>query len=430
MPVVFAGAGPGDPGLLTLAAAELLEEADVVLHDELVPDAITSHLPNAERYRGIEHLLDHARSGKRVVRLQIGDPSIFGRLIEQMEALDEAGIEYRIIPGVTAACAAAAAAKISLTHRTLGRSLAIVSAHDPSIPIPGADTVVFYMGRPERPGPVLVVENASRPDEKISRDPGSAQAPSVVISGAVAGLDALPLYELRVVVTRAETERLSARLRVLGAEPVEFPVIQIAPPLDAAPLHSAIARLPEYDWIVFTSANGVRAFFDRIDDLRPLRARLCAIGPATREAVERHKLRVDVTPPEYVGESLASAMPGELTGQRILIPRAAVARDVVPAELQRRGAQVEVVEAYRTIVPDPPPPPHGPADWITFTSSSTVKNYLALAGSPGAKLASIGPVTSATLRQHGLEPDAEARQYTTDGIVEAILEHEMRSFSA
>jgi uroporphyrinogen III methyltransferase/synthase len=420
-PVMFIGAGPGDPGLLTVWAIQLLEKADVIFHDELVSKEILDLLPSARPYRDIAQVIEAVRQGRSVARLQIGDPTIFGRLVEQMEALDQAGIEYEIVPGVTAATAAAAAAGISLTHKTLGRSLAIVSAHDDSVPVPDADTVVYYMGRPKTAGPVVVVENATRENERILRDPAAAKAPSIVIAGAVADLESLPLYRKRVIVTRAETSRLNARLRALGADVIEFPVIRIAPPADAGPLDRAVANLRDYDWLIFTSANGVRAFFDRVRDLRSLRAKICAIGPATRAEVERHKLIVDAMPEEYVGEGLLRAMPEDLRGQRILIPRAAVARDVVPESLRRRGAQVDVVEAYRTLPPDPPPPPPGAADWVTFTSSSTVKNYLALAGKPQARIASIGPVTSETLRLHGLEPDAEAAEYTVDGLVEAIL---------
>lgn len=422
-PVMFIGAGPGDPGLLTVWAIQLLENADIVFHDELVSKEILEMLPAARPYRSIEQVIEAVRAGKNVARLQIGDPTIFGRLVEQMEALDREEIEYQIIPGVTAATAAAASAGISLTHKTLGRSVALISAHDDSIPVPEADTVVYYMGRPKTDGPVVSVENATRPNERISNDPASAAAPSIVISGAVADLKSLPLYGKRVIVTRAETSRLNTRLRALGADVVEFPVIRVVPPTDAAPLERAVENLRDYDWLIFTSVHGVRAFFDRVRDLRTLRAKICTIGPSTRAEVEQFKLLVDAFPEEYVGEGLLRAMPGDLTGLRILMPRAAVARDVVPESLRERGATVEVVEAYRTLPPDPVPPAPGSADWVTFTSSSTVKNYLAIAGKPEARIVSIGPITSETLRMHGLTPDLEAKEYTVDGIVAAILEH-------
>lgn len=420
-PVLFTGAGPGDPELLTIKARAAIEAADVVFHDDLVPDAIFGLARRAVPYESIDQVINEARCGLNVVRLQVGDPAIFGRLSDQMEALRAAGIPFAIIPGVTAACAAAAAAQVSLTHRTLGRSVALVSAHDPAVPVPDADTVVYYMGRPVAPGPVIAVESASRPAQRISRDPAELSAPSIVIHGVVADLESLPLYRQRVVVTRAESGSMIAALRALGADVIHYPVIEIVPPVDAARLDEAAGAIARYDWVIFTSANGVRAFFDRVPDLRPLRARLCAIGPATAAELAKLKLMADVTPREYVAEGLVAALPADLSGARVLLPRAAVARDVVPDELRKRGAVVDVVTAYRTVVPQHSRPAPIEADWVTFTSSSTVKNYLAMAGRPPGRAASIGPITSATLRQHGIEPAVEASRYTTDGLVEGIL---------
>ncbi len=247
-----------------------------------------------------------------------------------------------------------------------------------------------------------------------------------------------PLLGQRIIVTRAREQsgEMGARLRELGAECIEFPTIEIRPAVDYAPLDAAITQLPSYDWLIFTSANGVRFFLDRLDrstsDLRGLRARLCAIGPATRRALEQHHLKVDLTPAEYVAESLVAAFASEdLKGKRILLPRAAVARDVAPEGLTRLGAHVDVVEAYRTAIPDDAP---GRAreifstgqkpDWITFTSSSTVTNFLQAAGADaltGVRVASIGPVTTATLRRNGLEPAVEAAEFTTAGLIEAIV---------
>ena len=251
-------------------------------------------------------------------------------------------------------------------------------------------------------------------------------------------MSSFPLLGQRIVVTRAREQagELAARLRELGAEAIEFPTIEFLPPADPAPLDAAIARLASYDWIVFTSANGVHRFIERLDasahDLRSLGARIAAIGPATRAALERLHLKVDVTPPEYVAEGLLAALASEdLEGQRILLPRAAVARDTLPRELARRGARVDVVEAYRTAIPQ------GAAaqareifsgarrpEWITFTSSSTVTNFLEAAGAralEGVRAASIGPVTSATARRHGIEVSVEAAEYTTEGLVSAIV---------
>ena len=243
-----------------------------------------------------------------------------------------------------------------------------------------------------------------------------------------------PLAGRRIVTTRAEGQsgEFAARLRALGAEVLEFPTISIRPPADFAPLDAAIARLREYDWLIFTSANGVRFFAERLKaPPKDLRAKVCAIGPATRRAVEELGLKVDIVPPEYVAESLVEAFAGEeLHGKRMLLPRAAVARDIAPEALRARGAVVDVVEAYRTLVPEDAAERAREIfgvrkpDWITFTSSSTVNNFVAAAGREaldGVRVASIGPVTSQTLREHGVRVDAEAARYTTGGLVEAIL---------
>jgi hydroxymethylbilane synthase len=250
-------------------------------------------------------------------------------------------------------------------------------------------------------------------------------------------MSALPLAGQRIVVTRAQPQagELSAKLLAFGAEVVEFPVIEICPARDYAPLDAAIARIASYDWLIFTSANGVRFFLERLAkaeaNIGDVRGSVCAIGPATRLAAENAGLRVALMPPEYVAESLVRAFEGQdLSGKRILLPRAAVARDVVPDELARRGAQVDVIEAYRTAIPRRAPllarkifAAGAKPDWITFTSSSTVNNFVAAAGREaldGVRVASIGPVTTATARGHGIEVTVEASRFTTDGLVEAI----------
>ncbi|MDP2997442.1 MAG: uroporphyrinogen-III synthase [Bryobacterales bacterium] len=243
-----------------------------------------------------------------------------------------------------------------------------------------------------------------------------------------------PLAGRRMVITRAEGQggEFAAKLRALGAEVIEFPTISIRPAADFAPLDAAIARLGEYDWLIFTSANGVRFFAERLNaPPRELRVKVCAIGPATRRAVEELGLKVDIVPREYVAESLVEAFAGEdLSGKRVLLPRAAVARDVAPEALRARGALVDVVEAYRTVIPEDAAERAREIfgvrkpDWITFTSSSTVKNFLEAAGREaltGVRVASIGRVTSHTLREHGVAVDVEARVYTTDGLIEAII---------
>ncbi len=246
--------------------------------------------------------------------------------------------------------------------------------------------------------------------------------------------DEAALRGKRVVVTRAREQaaELAAKLSAIGAEVIEFPTIDLRPPEDSKPLEDAVARIGDYDWLIFTSANGVRFFAARHPDLSAFHGRVCAIGPATKCAVEELGLEVDVVPREYVAESLIAAFEGEdLNGKRILLPRAAVARDLVPEELRRSGALVDVVEAYRTIIPeDAPARAHeifgggSKPDWVTFTSSSTVKNFVAAAGVSaleGVRVASIGPVTSETARSLGISVDAEAEEYTTSGLVAAML---------
>lgn len=268
---------------------------------------------------------------------------------------------------------------------------------------------------------------------------GSALAREMLNLGGRAILEGVygpsPLLGLRVVVTRAREQAgdLSAKLRARGAEVVEFSTIEIQPPADAAPLDRALTELAAYDWIVFTSANGVRSFGSRGGHKSPgMRASVCAIGPATRQAAEDIGLRVSLMPDEYVAESLVAAFASiDLHGKRILLPRAAVARDVVPDQLRRLGADVDVVEAYRTVVPANAPERAAEIfregarpDWITFTSSSTVKNFVAAAGLAAldrVRVVSIGPVTSATARKLGISVDAEAAAYTTDGLVEAVV---------
>jgi uroporphyrinogen III methyltransferase/synthase len=274
--------------------------------------------------------------------------------------------------------------------------------------------------------PALIAERGLRP-------------PATIVIGEVVALrerfnwfEKLPLFGQRIVVTRdrRQSAELADPLEELGAEVLLLPVIEIRPPADPGPLDRSIEQLNTYDWLIFTSVNGVRSFVDRLTDIRSLRAKVCAIGSATAAAVEGLHIKVDRVPKEYVAESLLEALASDdLAGKRVLLPRAAVARDLVPDELTRRGAIVDVVEAYRTVVPEDAAAraqailarcPH----WITFTSSSTVKNFLTVAGQESlesVRIASIGPITSATIRQHGLTVDAEADPHTVAGLVKAIL---------
>ena len=487
--VYLIGAGPGDPELITVKGRRLLELADVVLHDHLAPAALLDLAPPAaERiYVGkkkSDHavtqdeicalLIDRARRGLNVVRLKGGDPFIFGRGGEEAEALAAAGIPFEVVPGVTTPLGIAAYTGVPLTHREHTSAVTFVTGHAAGAidwdRVGMAETLVIFMGLTTFPEiarelmargrspetPAMAVRWATRPDQEtlagtlatlpdlIARR--GMKPPATIVVGEVVRLrekldwfERLPLFGKRIVVTRAKGQAgaLSSRLRALGADAVELATIEIRPAADYAPLDRALAELHAYDWLIFTSANGVRFFLDRLDrspvDLRALRAKICAIGPATRAAVEAWRLKVDLMGKDYVAEGLLEAFaPHSLAGRRILLPRAAVARDLVPAELTRRGARVDVVEAYRTVVPEDAAAHarevFGSArkpDAIAFTSSSTVKNFVEAAGAAslqGVKAVSIGPVTTATARELGIEVAATARVFTIDGLVETILE--------
>jgi len=484
--VYLVGAGPGDPELITLKGRRVLEEADCILYDHLASTDLLELAPaSAERiYVGKKKsnhamsqeeicalLVERARQGLNVVRLKGGDPFIFGRGGEEAEALADAGLPFEVVPGVTSPLGIAAYTGVPLTHRDHTSVVTFLTGHDvDSIEwnrVGLSETLVIFMGlsnfdriaeriiaagrSPETPA--MAVRWGTRPDQQVVTGtletlPGLLQRlgmkpPASFVVGDVVSLrdrlswfEKLPLFGQKIVVTRARDQAgtLSARLSRLGANVVELPTIEIRPASDYAPLDQAIANLGSYDWLIFTSANGVRYFLDRLDqspfDLRAIRGKICAIGPATRDALERFHLKVDVLAAQYVAEGLLESLSAfDLAGARILIARAAVARDVLPDELRRRGANVEVCEAYRTVQPDDLPRRAqeilaGKPDWVTFTSSSTVENLVAAAGSDAVRsvrAASIGPVTSATLRKNNIQPAAEASVYTVPGLVEAIL---------
>jgi uroporphyrinogen III methyltransferase/synthase len=424
-------------------------------------------------------MIERARRGLTVVRLKGGDPFIFGRGGEELEALTDAGIPFEVVPGVTSPLGIAAYSGVPLTHRSHTKLVTFVTGHDVDgidwSKVGQSETLVIFMGIASigeiareivahgrsADTPAIAVRWGTRPDqETVAATLGTIadrieqtrlKPPATVIIGEVVALhdrfnwfEQLPLFGRKIVVTRSsgQAAEFSERLRALGADAIELPVISIQPPENPGPLDQAIERLASYDWLIFTSVNGVRFFLDRLDtsrrDLRSLKARICAIGPATRQAVENLHLKVDLMPEEYVAESLVKTFSGErLAGLRILLPRAAVARDLIPTELGKLGAQVDVVEAYRNIVPEDAATRArdifsgaNKPDWITFASSSAVKNLLAAAGRDaldGVRIASIGPVTSETARSNGLKVDVEAKQYTLDGLIQAILEQETRN---
>jgi len=483
--VYLVGAGPGDPGLITVKGRKILERADSILYDHLASERLLDLAPaHAERvYVGKKRavheatqeeitamLIERARSGQTVVRLKGGDPFIFGRGGEEMEALAAAGIAFEIVPGVTTPLGLAAYSGVPLTHREHTSAVTFVTGHSVEAidwsKVGASETIVLFMGLVNFPAiaqelikhgrsaetPAIAVRWATRPDQqtivgtlgdlagRIER--AGMKPPATIVIGEVVALrerfnwfEKLPLFGKRIIVTRdrRQSSMLAEPLEALGAEILFVPVIEIADAAESNPLDQTIQNLASYDWLIFTSVNGVRHFVEALDrsnrDLRDLKAKLCAIGSSTRAAVEALHLRVDVTPEEYVAESLLDALAGEdLRGKRILLPRAAVARDLVPITLRERGALVDVVEAYRTIIPSDAAARAKEAfaskpGWITFTSSSTVTNLLAVTSRDaleGVKVASIGPVTSATAREAGLKVDVEAQPHTIEGLVEAI----------
>jgi uroporphyrinogen III methyltransferase/synthase len=479
MTVHLVGAGPGDAGLLTARALELIAAADVIVYDRLIPEsALAGARPDAELvYAGkegggpsmpqaeIERLLiEHGGAGRLVVRLKGGDPFVFGRGGEEAEALRAAGIPFTIVPGVTAGVAASAYAGIPVTHRDAASAVAFVTGHeDPTKPGSALDwdalaafpgTLVIYMGvrrlaaiaeRLQAGGrdphqPAAVIERGTLPDQRVLTGTlatiGSrpARAPAIALFGPVAALseqlhwfEPPPLAGRTVAVTRARAQAsgLAARLRALGASVIEAPAIKIVPLEGPAP------ELDRYDLICLTSPNGVALLFERLAgaglDARALAGKtVAAIGPGTAAALRERGVIADVVPERFVAEGLVEAL-AEVPINRALIARAAQARDVLPEALRERGAEVDVLTLYETVaepLDEAQLEAVAGADYVTFTSSSTVEFFLAAAAEvlrPDARLVSIGPVTSAALRDHGLEPDVEAQRHDIDGLVEALL---------
>jgi uroporphyrinogen III methyltransferase / synthase len=467
------GAGPGDPGLLTARALELIGQADVILHDRLIPPEALAHArPDAEvidvgKVGGGEQtpqaqttrlLVKHARTGRTVVRLKGGDPFVFGRGGEEAQALRAAGCAYEVVPGVTAGIAAAAYAGIPVTHRGLASAVAFVTGHeDPDKPESAIDwpalaafpgTLVLYMGARQLPRiaeqlvahgrpaaePAAVVERGTLADQRVVRTTLAelgeveARAPAVTVVGPVAALhDELawfasgPLAGVSIAVTRARAQAsgLAAKLRALGAAVVEAPAIRIEP----LPVELPDPRA--YDLLVLTSPNGVDELFRHVRDARALAGpTIAVIGPGTAAALQERGVRADVVPPRAVGEGLAEALAGR-SFRRALIARAEEARDVVPDALRAAGSEVDVVALYRTVAEPLPQTLRAralAAHWATFTSASSVRYFHAAAGTlDGPRLASIGPVTTAALRELGYEPALEAADHTPDGLIAALL---------
>ena len=492
--VYLVGAGPGDLGLVTLRAKECTENADVIVYDHLAnPEMLSWARDDAEIiYAGKEPgesrtqheintlLIDKARQGKQVVRLKGGDPFVFGRGAEEAQTIADAGIPFEIVPGITSAIAGPAYAGIPMTHRAHNSHVTFFTGHeDPAKAESAIDyaalaklggTQVMLMGV-ERLGsitsemlkqgvrgdlPVALVRSATTGQQQtlIGTLSNIAQktvasnfkAPAVAVFGEVVGLrDSLNWYEKRpllgkrIVVTRTRKQAsvLSNKLRALGAHVIELPTIRTEPPSDLREFAELVQEAHMYDWVVFTSANGVDAFFDVFfklyDDAREIGgARVAAIGPATAQRVKDFHLHVDLQPEEFVAEAVVKEFKKQesIENLRLLLVRAEKARDVLPKELSGAGAIVDEAFAYRTVLETRDTSgarrqlAQEGADLITFTSSSTVENFLAL-GLPwpkGMRIASIGPVTSKTARDQGLKVDVEARRHDIDGLVQAIRE--------
>ncbi|MEX2287542.1 MAG: uroporphyrinogen-III C-methyltransferase [Planctomycetaceae bacterium] len=495
--VYLVGAGPGDPGLISLRGLECLKRADLVLYDGLVNPLLLGHTSaRAERTcrtRGPNgsvldqgeinrRLIDAAKSGKTVVRLKGGDPFIFGRGSEEAAALAAAGIEFEVVPGITAAIAAGEYVGISLTHRAQASAVAFITGHeDPAKGQASIDyrnlaafqgTLVFYMGLHRLPAivdallqagkspqtPACVISQATTPFQRTVTAPlcelpakaseQNLHAPSLIIVGecvlqreAIAWFEKKPLFGRSIGITRpaAQAGATISRALELGAQPVLMPTIEILPPEDWSKVDATLARLDRYDWLVFSSANGVRSMLTRLwetgrDARRLGGVRIACIGPSTAEALADYHIQADLVPDSYRAEALAASLLPHVAEKRVLWARASRGRDVLPRELRAAGATVDELTVYRNVDVESLSPETlrqleaGEIDWIGLSSPSIAQGLKRLL-TPAAlekigksvRLASISPVTSTAAREAGLPVAAEADVYTWDGIFAAIL---------
>ena len=500
--VYLIGAGPGDYRLLTLKACDCLKMAETVVYDRLADERILQYAPRGAEFIYVgkassQHtmtqdkicqlLVDLAQEGKTVVRLKGGDPFVFGRGGEEALLLQENGLPFEIVPGVTSAISVPAYAGIPVTHRGVAASFAVVTGHeDPTKEnsdinwqqlATATDTVVFLMGVANLPKitarlmengrsgdtPVAIIRWGTKAQQQVWTSTVAEAAemakreafkpPCIFLVGNVVKLreklawfdnpKLKPLFGKRVLVTRARAQAsmLTAKLEALGAACTEAPAIRIQPPADGfGALDEAVGKIDSFNWLIFTSANGVNYFFDRLlaagRDSRALgRAKICAIGSATAKALQGYGIIADVVPSEFRAEGILAALEGKVsTEDKVLLPRAAEARNVLPEELGRKGIDVIVVPAYETVAGEADGSEicrqlsEGEIDVITFTSSSTVKNLAKILGEGAAELinsvktAAIGPVTAATCREQGIRVDIEAKEYTIDGLVDGLVE--------
>lgn len=498
--VYLVGAGPGDPELITVKGLNCIQRADVIIYDYLASKMLLEYASDHAELiyvgkKGGNHtlpqdkinslIIEKARKGEVVTRLKGGDPFIFGRGGEEAEILIEAGIPFEIVPGVTSAIAAPAYAGIPLTHRKFTSTVAFVTGHedpskeDSSIDWPaiskGIGTLVFLMGVKNLPHITgQLIRNGMHPDTPIALirwgttpkqvtvtgtldnivqrvKAAGLKAPAIIVVGNVVRLretmkwfENRPLMGKRIVVTRAreQASELVKQLTELGAECLEFPTIKVVPPDDWRPLDAAIKNLSSYDWLIFTSVNGVTFFFERLfskdKDLRALNnLRTAAIGPATAKKLFEFGIRSDIVPESYMAESIiASFRKEKVRDQRILLPRAKEARPILPEELKKMGAIVDEVAAYctkeiRDNADNLLQALEGRAiDLITFTSSSTVKNFRAMIPTEkfefllkDVSIASIGPITADTAKKLGFDVHIIAESYTIPGLCSAIEQY-------
>ena len=496
--VYLVGAGPGDYRLISVKACDCLKKAQVVVYDRLADERILRYAPADAEYIYVgkassrhtmkqpdinQLLVDKAKEGKCVVRLKGGDPFVFGRGGEEALLLEENGLPFEIVPGITSAISVPAYAGIPVTHRAVATSFAVITGHeDPTKGdsnmrwdklSTGVDTLVFLMGIANLPHitqqliangrpadtPAAVIRWGTKPEQRVLvTTVGEAAAavaaaglkpPAIFIVGEVVKLreklawfdrpETHPLFGQTVVVTRARAQasKLTAALEELGARCIEAPAICLQDPADGyAAVDAAIAKLSSYDWLIFTSANGVSRFFDRLfaadQDVRALGGcRIAAIGSATAARLREFGLLADVVPAEYRAEAVVTALSHSVgDGTRILLPLAQEAREILPESLRALGAVVDVAPVYETVAAAEDAGDireklaAGEIQWVTFTSSSTVTNFLKIIKDAAllqhTRTACIGPVTAETCRKHGIEPDVVAEEYTMDGLTQAI----------
>lgn len=497
--VYLVGAGPGDHKLITLKGLECIKEADIILYDRLVNTKLLKYArdnaeiiyvgkaPDAHTYTQEEIsqlILDKALEGNIVTRLKGGDPFVFGRGGEEASLLKENNVEFEIVPGITSAISVPAYAGIPVTHRNLSSSFHVITGHeDPTKDDTALNynvlgklngTLIFLMGvrnianiceqlisngqSPDKP--VAVIRRGTTSDQRILKGTLKTIAqkvketnfknPAIIIVGDVVNLsdtlswfDKKPLFGKKVLVTRTrqQASKLSKQIEALGGEAIEFPTIKIVENNDFKDIDRAIGEVDKYKWIIFTSVNGVKYFFDRMKkldfDIRLLKkAKLCAIGPATAKALDDMGLMVEYVPEEYRAEAIVDILKDKIQpGDHVLLPRADIARKILVEELRKLGANVNNIAIYKTVIPN-----HDRGelikllkeksiDVITFTSSSTARNFCEILGKDnlnlikGITIAAIGPITADTSKELEVKVDIIAKEYNIPGLVNAILEH-------